>query len=250
MPFFESKPQLFVFSRQIWDTFDFDTTLDTYEDMESLGIHQPPFDEFVIQTSAYDFTKMLARVFDWSKKSTSSQFINDLLKDDAELRKGLNYDFYIHYELDFDDELIHTPFIKTNGKFYPIEAVFDHDEEGTDLVEALCSVLHQALIVFLATKNVVKKDVLNTPQSPSHKSREDSKHFSMTTTLKIGAITETFRSENGDHKSVRPHLRRGHIRTQRYGKNYSEEKKIFIQPVFVNADDGWIADRKNYQVTV
>lgn len=39
------------------------------------------------------------------------------------------------------------------------------------------------------------------------------------------------------------------IRNQHFGEGNKEIKKIFIQPVFVNADEGWIENqRKAYVV--
>jgi hypothetical protein len=68
--------------------------------------------------------------------------------------------------------------------------------------------------------------------------------------LNIGKITETYRSnENSSGGNVRPHLRRGHIRLQRYGEDFKEVKKIFIQPMFVNADKEWIEKQKTYKFT-
>ena len=67
----------------------------------------------------------------------------------------------------------------------------------------------------------------------------------------MGEISETHTSnlQDNSHSSPRPHLRRGHIRNQHYGEGNKEIKKIFIQPVFVNADEGWIENqRKAYVV--
>lgn len=40
----------------------------------------------------------------------------------------------------------------------------------------------------------------------------------------------------GEHRFVRPHWRRGHIRMQRYGEERAKQKIIFISPVLINKD--------------
>jgi hypothetical protein len=103
------------------------------------------------------------------------------------------------------------------------------------------------LITTLATKNVIKETQEIKVHGPKSKKRPRTHKY--ITTIKIGKITETLRSSESSGGSVRPHRRRGHIRMQHFGVGNKETKKIFIQPVFVNADEGWIENqRKEYRV--
>jgi hypothetical protein len=103
------------------------------------------------------------------------------------------------------------------------------------------------LVVLLATKNADK--VTESIKKHGPKSRKRPRNYDYITTIKIGKITETMRSDGDGRGSVRPHLRRGHIRNQRVGEGLKEIKPIFIQPVFVNADEGWINNqRKEYRI--
>lgn len=49
-------------------------------------------------------------------------------------------------------------------------------------------------------------------------------------------------------RPVRPHLRRGHARTQHYGLGNQQTKLIWIAPVFVNADEDFVSTRTAYRI--
>lgn len=54
--------------------------------------------------------------------------------------------------------------------------------------------------------------------------------------------------ESRPGKPVRPHLRRGHIRNQHHGHGNQLIKRIWIDPVFVNADEDFISTRTAYRI--
>jgi hypothetical protein len=117
-----------------------------------------------------------------------------------------------------------------------------------DVSDNMHAFIYKALITLLATRNCERKVVENTPRAKAKKARDDSRYYSATTYISIGRITETHRSQGGSRGPTRAHLRRGHVRRQRFGEGRSEVKTIFIPPVFVNADREWIADRKKYKL--
>jgi hypothetical protein len=122
-----------------------------------------------------------------------------------------------------------------------------------ELVKAMQTItldLSCLLVVILSTKNIEKNDVVDKDlvRGRFNKSKAYRKDYPITTTITIGKISETHTSSEHGGGTCRPHLRRGHIRTQKYGPNWELSKKIFIEPVFVNADEGWIAERRAYNV--
>jgi hypothetical protein len=56
--------------------------------------------------------------------------------------------------------------------------------------------------------------------------------FEQEITIKTTTVCESSYGHNG--QEVRPHWRRGHWRTQRYGKGLSQSKTVLIEAVFVN----------------
>ena len=118
--------------------------------------------------------------------------------------------------------------------------------------EAENTIIHilNLLIVALATKNVDRKNKPNTMAKQAIKPTAIKKDYEYTTTLTIGKVLGAEREGGGDTGGwkVRPHLRRGHIRDQKYGPRLEFTKQIFIQPVFVNAADNLVLHRKAYNV--
>lgn len=99
------------------------------------------------------------------------------------------------------------------------------------------------LIVLLASKGLVK-------QSKERKlaklgiGKAGGVHV---TTIKMAENLESHESVRSG-SPVRPHLRRGHIRSQHYGQGNQFVKRIWIEPVFVNADENFVSTRKAYRV--
>ena len=146
---------------------------------------------------------------------------------------------------DFDD----PKFIETRK----IEArqsglAFDQYDKGMESqLRLLQRGFFATLVTTLATKNVIKETQEIKKHGPKSKKRPRTHKY--ITTIKIGKITETYSSnESSAGYTVRPHLRRGHIRNQHFGEGNKEIKKIFIQPVFVNADEGWIENQRKAYV--
>lgn len=248
----EDYPQVFRISSEIWDAMDLDDIMATAEDMKEVKIFKAPIPNFAIEVSVKFVDRMLNEI---AKRQNSPP-----------LQKSAEFSIYAEYQCPNFPEVDGQKFrvYRFEGKhidpwFTTIKVMRDQkliSEEECDQIElvvhAIGTLLNQILIVLFATRNTVRdqkieKDLLSGRTNGTNKHRKD---FPVTTTLRIGQITETVRGENGGGWKVRPHLRRGHLRGQSYGPNRELHRQIFIAPVFVNADEGWIAERKAYNVSV
>jgi hypothetical protein len=250
----ERDRQLFILPSEIWDAVTRDDVQSTSNDMLELGIYNPPIRFFDVYATASP-----RKMATWLLKNINYEFRVD--RGDIPITYRFRYDFdedmanYTWYwgmidgnkinYFDFDD----PRFVETLK--IEAEAIgFSFDQYSQDMLNQLRilqSALLTTLITTLAAKNVIKDTQEVKRHGPKSKKRPRTHRY--ITTIKIGKITETNRQSDGSGSTVRPHLRRGHIRNQHFGEGNKEIKKIFIQPVFVNADEGWIENqRKAYVV--
>lgn len=251
--------QLFIIPAEVFKAISYDDVYKTGEDMTQLGIYKPPFYEFDVEIDAKEE--------DIAKWSTGNEKINlQGVSPDRilSLKSAYRYKFTSDwskytflqrfYYKDSSNKIKNTflPCTVNNLKVYYKEYAKninrDLDEFANLMqqqIEVLSSQCLAMLIVLLATKNVNKDCKKISKYSVLNRKIG----YGYITTIKIGEITENYQCDSQSGGSVRPHLRRGHIRSQHFGIGNKEIKKIFIQPVFVNADDDWIAnERKAYKV--
>ena len=215
---------LFTFHKNIWDTLSFDTIYDTATDLKELDLLKPPYEEFDIQATL-------------DKKILSMVFINV----PPDLAPPVRT-FTFRYAYNMEDGSVWER-VKLFDKFYSIDQLATMASKAGGLnrelyvkeVAHISMFLLNSLMVLLATNNAQKTTEKIKKHGP--KSRKRPREYDYITTIKIGKITETQRRDGDGQSSVRPHLRRGHIRNQRVGKGLSEVKLIFIQPCFINDDE-------------
>jgi hypothetical protein len=227
--------QLFMIDTHVWDSVNRDAIYDTAIALQELNLLKPPYAEFDIK--AVINSKALSMVFTGVPEKLEPPTST----------------LWFRYSVNLEDGSYKEK-IRAGDEFYTIDeiVVYKHPKEAEravakEEIKRISEFLITALIVLLLTKNAEKTTEKIKKHGP--KSRKRPREYDYITTIKIGKITETQRGDGDGQSSVRPHLRRGHIRNQRVGKGLSEVKPIFIQPCFINADESWINNqRKEYRI--
>jgi hypothetical protein len=245
--------QLFLIGPDLLNCLSVEEVEATYADMVEMDIAKPPYAEFDIRMPLMAYGKNLGRFLDYYKtdleklehgeqaslgKEERNLLIGLSVLSDNEIKVLSSMNFDLNYSFNFDDNSKeqHSFFLSRNNWVSGKKHIAS--KEATDHV-------FKMLVVLLATRNVIRE------VKPNKLAKLGiGKHlYASTTTLKIGNVTETGGEQTGAGIVRRPHLRRGHVRRQKYGPGLQFEKKIFIEAVFVNADEGWIAERTAYNMS-
>ena len=135
----------------------------------------------------------------------------------------------------------------------PVEIRNKGDGDLTlDCLDALTT-----LLISLATRNEVKTTERNTRIKNKHKQSKPQfigplgAIYISTTRVEAPAIEDMEQQERapGTHASPRPHRRRGHKHTVRYGVGWRESRVQWFPAVWVNGDPAFVADARKYVVT-
>lgn len=106
--------------------------------------------------------------------------------------------------------------------------------------------LQDLLIALLATRNVEKSMRENKLKKLGIGRKSD--RFDYITTVGLPKHLDDDEDHPPTGSAKAPHLRRGHIRRQHFGAGNQEIKKVWIAPVFVNADPSFVGGRQAYRI--
>ena len=106
----------------------------------------------------------------------------------------------------------------------------------------------EALIVLLATRNSVKTLVHKKSIGLGIGKKDGVYEYTTTITLPKDLEADAEHKPTGATRA--PYMRRGHIRRQHFGPGMEFVKRIWIEPVFVNADPAWVSKRVAYNVSL
>jgi len=249
----QSKPQLFIIADEIWQNSSLDEIEATATDMEAMGIYYPPCNHFEVLINSESFPHLLKKTT-LTKAQVDHAYKNQYFRIEAVIGDMSNWTETTKAELmavkKKTGEWIGLTWL-SNKKLIEGKLTELMWREEKVVRETSINLILNLLLVALATKNVERKNKPNLTAKQVIRPKALKSNYEYTTTLTIGKVVGAEREEGdiGGWK-VRPHLRRGHIREQRYGPNRQLVKKLFIQPVFVNAADGVMSQRKAYNVRV
>ena len=239
----EQDRQLFILDDQVWSSMSFEDVKDTIDDMEELGIAFPPCQYFDIMTKQI----VVDRIYNRFRASGDEMHSRD---------PNMNIKWRFNFNKELDEFTADMLALRSNEKEW-VSFLADKRnkrpvEDNARDVEKMAQWVLAFMLVALIAKNSEKTVKENKLAKLGIGKKNPKNMYKYTTTVTIGKITETIGtgdSTKGGWK-VRPHLRRGHIREQKFGPNNQYSKKVFIQPIFVNAAEGYVNNRTAYNVRV
>lgn len=237
--------ETFILSHELVSALSIQEVLDTYASMHELGIANPPYSRFKIVLGAHQY--FLPRQNEVSRWNPATR---------VEL-------IFTNFNLSTRTSTVTVNFVddRAPGQVFNMFDLFAQAEEGfteEDIIisELLSQFWYEALVVLLSTKYVRKTREVNKLArlgigKEAKKNRANRCLYR--TTLSIAKVDEEERTSSSTHtgKPRRPHLRRGHIRNQKWGPGFQFERKIFIEAIFVNmevSDAEHITGREYYSV--
>jgi len=221
----QSKPQLFIIADEVWQNSTVDEINATANDMIEMDIFYPPCQHFEVLISARFIPHMLEKNMGEKLPENiyNSYYRNNFYRLEIEVNDMADWRDNATAELMYidpsDNQWIGVNWL-SNKNLMEGKITKEKWEKNNKERQNTISYMVHLLLVTLATKNVERKSKPNLMAKQALRSKAIKRDYEYTTTLTIGKVVGAERTEGdlGGWK-VRPHLRRGHIREQRYGPN-------------------------------
>ena len=243
-----SKRELFVLSPDVFHAMSPDEVDATAADMRELGIFNLPYERidlrwriWVVDTAAPDAMGFSGPGMDDSNSQLS--VMPPKWQQSAEC-EGINCDTLsmtmvgLNRDGEIDGIIIHR---KGRALHFPKgqikHAEFIWGPQGAKL-----------LIVLLATRGAEKTVTINKLAKLGIGKKKNA--YARTTTISISHDLQDDAEHAPTGATKIPHLRRGHIRNQKYGPQRAFIKRIWIEPMFVNADPSFVSQRRGYNFSM
>lgn len=229
-----TRPELFLIPRETVLAMKDEDLGSTYTDMEILGIAKLPYP--LVDIGIPGDTIMKLR--DKGVLSNDPQALAEMARWETRFR--------------FADEAFYQLLIRNTAGYWVDLSAYIPTVADPKVVEA-AEWMRRALIVLLATKNAVKTREKNKLLAMGiGKNNPKNNNVPIYTTTISLPKPEHMETEGDPTPGLpkRPHLRRGHIRNQRHGPSLQFVKRIWIEPVFVNADEDFVSTRSAYNTTL
>lgn len=238
--------ELFIISPSTMKAYDEETIKATADDLHELGMFSLPYDRVDIRV-AVDFSEETKAAFRTGIPPIQGSEGYRALAVCTSANPPSCIDLTlvgVNAEGDFSHMAIHMHPPKF-ARGQPLIQKMSGSRHG-DLGLSLASYL----IVLLATRNVEKTVRVNKLAKLGIGKKNPTNSYSRVTTITIPEMLPESEEHPPTGRTVCPHLRRGHIRRQHYGPERAFIKRVWIAPIFVNADEGFVSQRQAYNLSL
>lgn len=255
-----NRRQLFVIPAETWAALDADEVKATVEAMKEAKVYALPYSEVDLWIGASAAVRFLRT--DVEASSLYMKFARmGLLEPTIGPGQTEAYAPANGFEQDMWLEVVRLSLQHADCKRCVVigssnRFMRSHRTENTSGMYAITpaqrDMFASALIVLLATRNVKKTTVRDKLVALGIGKKTHRYEYVTTISLptEADAVDADGEEPHTEGKAKRPHLRRGHVRRQKYGPKFSLCRTVFIEPVFVNADKDWVDKRERYNVSL
>lgn len=249
------RRQLFVISRQAFLSMSVDAVQATVEAMKEAGVYALPYDSVDVRIFG-DVVSVFHQGIDPGQDVRRSLAAGELVCEDGIYRANYGDVYWVQFD---DVSLDHNHYIKKMvfegyRRYANHTVVIDPKEVGDKFAPSVIErdAVAGTLVTLLATRNAVKETTHRKAAGLGIGSRKGGiRSYEYVTTITVPDAADM---EDDEDSPAAPgaakacHLRRGHVRRQKYGSGLLLTRSIFIQPVLVNADAEWVRQRGEYRL--